>query len=143
MAELIPKEFAAVSEADYPSRAFWKISEKKRHEINQMIPVLNSLKSKSGKSKLVDIGGGVGNLSRILAAYHGHYCQVIEQNAEFIESGKKKRERETAVKELDQLQFQRGTFGVDEIEYDQKDGRQHCYWGFILAASCPHLSQRI
>lgn len=120
ISSLLPNQYIPAKEGEYPSRAFWKISEKKRHEITQIIPLLSKMKDQD-LSYVVDIGGGVGNLSRILASYHQFHCHVIERDKNFIASGLKKLEREPQTKNHGRLKFTHASFGDDSIEYTNED----------------------
>ncbi len=52
-----------------PSWAFFRVGQKKRHEICKLAPLLSSLHQRHRVRELVDIGGGVGHLARVLAHY--------------------------------------------------------------------------
>jgi SAM-dependent methyltransferase len=74
---------------ELPSWAWTFVRGKKRHEINQIRGVLAKLHDMSS-IKVVDIGGGTGQLGRVLALYHGIPVTSIDMNAEFQELGKKR-----------------------------------------------------
>jgi hypothetical protein len=76
-----------------PDWAFFKVKEKKRHEILKLSKVLKKIQSENNFKHLVDIGGGVGHLSRTLAHYYGINCISLDINSDFQEIGKKRLEK--------------------------------------------------
>lgn len=94
---IVPKYEARKIE-DLPDWAFNKVKSKKRHEILLIADFLKSLNEKIHFAHLVDIGGGVGHLSRVMAHYHNIECISLDINSEFQEIGKKRIEKYPAPK---------------------------------------------
>jgi len=66
------------------------VKKKKKHEIQKIVPLLKKLKDQVSFKHVVDIGGGVGHLSRVLSHYHGIPSISIDQNKEFQDIGKER-----------------------------------------------------
>lgn len=71
-----------------PEWAYRKVSEKKRHEITQITSCIHDLSKEMDLVNTIDIGGGVGHLSRILSHYYGMNTTSIDMNQDFQEKGK-------------------------------------------------------
>lgn len=67
--------------------AFNGVKEKKRHEIQKIVPVLKKAKEMKCFEYVVDIGGGVGHLSRVLSHYHSIPSISLDRNREFQKIG--------------------------------------------------------
>ena len=95
-----------------PSWAFHKVSLKKRHEISCLVNFLKnqSLLQESSTLPIVDIGGGQGHLSRIIAHYFGYPVSCLEQNYDFIELGKKRAKKFPLPKQAKDVDFIRSKF---------------------------------
>lgn len=78
---------------DLPDWAFNKVKGKKRHEILILSEVFKDLQQKKPFSHLVDIGGGVGHLARVMAHYKGIDCISLDINEEFQTLGQKRLEK--------------------------------------------------
>ncbi len=104
-----------------PEWAFKKVKEKKRHEILIIAKKIQALSKKHNFSHIVDIGGGVGHLSRILSHYYGHDCISLDQNNEFQEIGKKRLIKYPRPKEAGEVNFVNLTFGASNDEHDLKN----------------------
>jgi hypothetical protein len=74
---------------ELPSWAWNFVKGKKRHEINQIRGVLANLHDLN-QIKVIDIGGGTGQLGRILALYHGIPVTSVDMNGEYQQLGKKR-----------------------------------------------------
>ena len=70
--------------------AYNGIKAKKRHEIDRIIPALKNLKEKIKFNQVIDIGGGVGHLSRVIAHYANINAISIDRNHEFQKIGKER-----------------------------------------------------
>jgi hypothetical protein len=100
--------------------AFNGIKNKKRHEIQKIVPVLKRLRDEVNFDYVVDIGGGVGHLSRVLSHYHQIPSISIDQNIEFQNIG---RERLKKYRKLDgarDVTFMNLTFGQNENKDELK-----------------------
>lgn len=71
----------------YPKRAFHKISAKKKHEIENLAPIVNNLFKETCPTKVVDIGGGQGKMARIISAFHKIPFISVDQNIELQKIG--------------------------------------------------------
>lgn len=76
-----------IQEIILPRDAFLKIKKKKRHEIIRLAPIISHLKKQLDFSHLVDIGGGVGHLSRIMAQYFNIQSICLDNNKTLQDSG--------------------------------------------------------
>ena len=74
---------------DLPSRAFTRVKEKKHHEFDNLIPLIEKIKKNKDLGHVVDIGGGVGHLSRILGCYFDTKSICVDYNPEFLAQGKR------------------------------------------------------
>lgn len=70
--------------------AFLKIKFKKKHEIQIIAQLIKKIKQDHNFSHLVDIGGGIGNLSRVLAHHYNTECISLDINEEFQKIGRTK-----------------------------------------------------
>lgn len=85
--------------------AFNGIKKKKRHEIEKIIPVLKKLKKTHPFNYVVDIGGGVGHLSRILAHYHFIPSVSVDRNSEFQKIGLKRLQKYRKIEGAQEVDF--------------------------------------
>ncbi|MCR9204511.1 MAG: SAM-dependent methyltransferase, partial [Halobacteriovoraceae bacterium] len=99
----------------YPSWALFKVGGKKQHEIQKIIPLLETLNLKPGDS-FVDIGGGKGHLSRILCLYHGLNGVTLDTNQEFQSLGKSRLEKYKKPEDSGELSFVHHTFGGESCK---------------------------
>ena len=118
--ELISWPRMEFSPAPLPSWAYMRVKEKKQHEIDCLREVLIPLKEKTGFIRMADIGGGVGNLSRIMAHYHGVEATCLDMNEDFIEKGKIRKSKYPLPEGAAQLNFEKFHFGVDGGEIVKK-----------------------
>ncbi|EQC51480.1 methyltransferase [Bacteriovorax sp. DB6_IX] len=94
MNELCQVQLKEIPETEnLPDWAFNKVKGKKRHEILILAEVLKEIQNDKAFSHLVDIGGGVGHLARVMAHYKGIECISLDINQEFQELGKKRLEK--------------------------------------------------
>ena len=70
-------------QASLENWAYQGVKKKKRHEIDQMAPVIKNTFHQLSLKQVVDIGGGVGHLARILAHYYQIPTTSIDQNLDF------------------------------------------------------------
>ena len=94
--------------------AFQGVKKKKRHEIQKIVPVLKRVRVESTFDRVVDIGGGVGHLSRVLSHYHQIPSVSIDQNAEFQDIGKMRLQKFRKLDGAQDVTFMNLTFGKDE-----------------------------
>lgn len=100
--------------------AFQGVKKKKRHEIQKIVPVLKKVKSDSDFEYVVDIGGGVGHLSRILSHYHSIPSISIDQNTEFQKIGLNRLQKYRRLEGASDVTFMNLTFGKESDEENLK-----------------------
>ncbi len=108
---LWPKE--SYNPEPLPAWAYKKVKEKKKHEIDCLREVIIPLKEKAGFTKMADIGGGIGNLSRIMAHYHSLPTTCLDMNEDFLEKGKLRRSKYPLPEQAAKLDFEKFKFGSD------------------------------
>jgi hypothetical protein len=98
---------------EYPLEmwAFYGVKKKKRHEIQKIVPVLKRVRDERYFSYVVDIGGGVGHLSRVLSHYHQIPSISLDQNAEFQAIGKERLKKFRKLEGAEDVEFINHTFG--------------------------------
>lgn len=101
--------------------AFNGVKEKKRHEIQSIIPKLIKVKNEKHFDCVVDIGGGVGHLSRILAHYHATPSISIDRDSCFQKIGKERLNKYRKLPNSCEVQFINMTFGEQKSEEQLKD----------------------
>lgn len=100
--------------------AFQGVKKKKKHEIQKIVPVLKRVRDDLKFDRVVDIGGGVGHLSRVLSHYHKIPSVSIDQNEEFQKIGKERLLKFRKIEGAEDVQFMNLTFGKDEDSADLK-----------------------
>lgn len=100
--------------------AFQGVKKKKRHEIQKIVPVLKKIRDEKKFDYIVDIGGGVGHLSRVLSHYHSIPSISIDQNTEFQNIGRKRLQKYRKIEGAQDVTFINLTFGTDENKTDLK-----------------------
>lgn len=98
--------------------AWTDVKFKKKHEIERLAPFLKKLEEQLNFSTIIDIGGGVGHFSRILAHYFQIDCICIDRDKKFQESGKKRINRYRKLPLAKSIKFENIDFG--SIEDDEK-----------------------
>ncbi|MGB0452949.1 MAG: methyltransferase [Bacteriovoracaceae bacterium] len=74
----------------YPSKAWQRVKQKKRHELSQLTEFLKDYYGDLKNLKVLDLGGGVGHLARILSHYEGAVCTSVDANKTLQDEGKKR-----------------------------------------------------
>jgi len=118
--ELISWPRMSFNPGPLPSWAYMRVKEKKKHEIDCLREVIIPLQKKTGFTKIADIGGGVGNLSRIMAHYHGIPTTCLDMNEDFIEKGRKRKTKYPLPSNAAELSFEKFKFGFDKGEVLKK-----------------------
>ncbi len=103
----------------YNDRTFYKVKDKKRHEIERLTPIIDQLHQQFHYQQVVDIGGGQGHLARILTTYHQLPATTIDYCKEFQEIGQKKLHKYPHQEQRAPLTYCHHHFGQD-IETDAK-----------------------
>ena len=100
---------------EYPLEdwAFHGVKKKKRHEIQKIVPVLKRVRDEKKFQYVVDIGGGVGHLSRVLSHYHQIPSISLDQNAEFQAIGRERLKKFRKLEGASDVEFINHTFGAD------------------------------
>ncbi len=99
--------------------AFVDVKHKKKHEILSLYPLFQNLKKELNYDHIVDIGGGVGHLARILAHYGSIETYTIDRDKKFQEAGMMRAKKYRLPKNSKPLHFENLTFG--EAQKDSKD----------------------
>lgn len=113
-----PKE--KIEPVKLPAWAYKKVKEKKQHEIDCLREIIIPLKEKIGFRRMADIGGGVGNLSRIMAHYHGLPSTCLDMNEDFIKKGIKRTHKYPKPSGAAELSFEKFYFGQENREIIKK-----------------------
>lgn len=100
---LLP-EYQAL-EHGLPIKAFDRIKDKKEYEIGILAPFINELHKKNGFFQVIDIGSGVGNLSRVLASYYNIKSICLEKDDYFHSLGKKYVEQFSTKEGIQNIEF--------------------------------------
>lgn len=106
---------AQTSSLELEDWAWVGVKNKKQHEIEKIVPVLKNLKSKKPFGHVIDIGGGVGHLARILAHYQGIESYSLDREKSFQKSGEERAQKYRKLPVAKNLHFINLTFG------DKKD----------------------
>jgi hypothetical protein len=67
--------------------AFNGVKKKKEHEIQKIVPILKKIKDTTNFEYIVDVGGGVGHLSRVLSHYHSIPSVSLDRDPNFQKIG--------------------------------------------------------
>ncbi len=98
--------------------AYNGVKKKKRHEIQKIAPVISELKKNNQIDSVVDIGGGVGHLSRVLAHYHSIPTISLDRNLEFQKIGKERLKKYRRIENAAEVEFVSLNFGSDIDNHD-------------------------
>lgn len=118
------------------------VKSKKQHEIENIVPVLQLIKNQHSFNHVIDIGGGVGHLARILAHYEGIEAYSLDRDQSFQSSGKKRAEKYRKLPGAKPLHFINLTFGEkkDELELKKIANEK----AFILGLhTCGNLANKV
>jgi hypothetical protein len=102
---------AEVPEIPLEDWAFQGIKKKKRHEIQKIVPVLKNIKELSNFEYVVDIGGGVGHLSRVLSHYHSIPSISLDRDPNFQKIGFERLSKYRKIEGARDVSFVNITFG--------------------------------
>ncbi|MGZ3788623.1 MAG: methyltransferase [Bacteriovorax sp.] len=91
--------------------AYNGVKKKKRHEIQKIVPRLKDVRDRDHFDYVVDIGGGVGHLSRVLSHYHAIPSISLDQNAEFQKIGEERLHKFRKLDGSRDVKFVNLTFG--------------------------------
>jgi hypothetical protein len=105
------QEFPEIPLEDW---AFNGVKKKKRHEIQKIVPVLKQLRDSSHYEYVVDIGGGVGHLSRVLSHYHGIPSISLDKDLEFQKNGQERLKKYRKIDGSRDVTFVSMNFGEKE-----------------------------
>ncbi|MCB9061678.1 MAG: methyltransferase [Halobacteriovoraceae bacterium] len=72
---------------DFPRFAFVKVNKKKKHELQSLCPYIGLLNKDKKYLKAIDVGGGVGHLSRFLAHYYQIEAFCIDMDSSLQNTG--------------------------------------------------------
>ncbi len=100
--------------------AFNGVKQKKKHEIQIIAPILKKLKEINQFEYIVDIGGGVGHLSRILSHYHSIPSISLDRDAYFQHLGFERLKKYRRIAGSAEVKFVTINFGNDIHEAELK-----------------------
>jgi hypothetical protein len=106
-----------IPESPLPKMEDWAyngMKKKKRHEIERIVPRLK--KMRPSFHYVVDIGGGVGHLSRVLSLYHSIPSVSLDRDRYFQSIGEERLKKFRHPKEAAEIRFVNVTFGTGEEE---------------------------
>ncbi len=88
--ELSQLNFEELEVKEFPHWAYVGVKYKKKHELDTFAALITSLHEKHHYDSLVNIGGGMGHLSRIVAHYQLIDCCDVDMNKELQDQGEKR-----------------------------------------------------
>ena len=91
-----------------PIKTAFKMGQKKNHEISRILPKVLELHSKNKYEHLVDLGGGVGHLSRSIAHHHNLKAYCLDCDGNLLEKGQL---REQTLNHANPVQFVHAEIG--------------------------------
>jgi hypothetical protein len=94
--------------------AYQGVKKKKRHEIDRMAPAIKSTFQHLQCKRVVDIGGGVGHLARILAHYYQMPTTSIDQNLDFQNIGKHRLQKFRKLPGASEVTFINATLDLED-----------------------------
>lgn len=106
---------ASLPEIPLEAWAFNGVKKKKQHEIQTIVPILKKTKAENNFDYVVDIGGGVGHLSRVLAHYHGIGSISLDRDSYFQKIGEGRLQKYRKLEGGQEVKFINLNFG------DKKD----------------------
>lgn len=104
-----------IPESPLPKMEDWAyngMKKKKRHEIERIVPRLKKMRPYF--NYVVDIGGGVGHLSRVLSLYHSIPSVSLDRDHYFQSIGEERLKKFRHPKEAAEIRFVNVTFGTGE-----------------------------
>lgn len=113
-------ELPVIPESPLPKMEDWAyngMKKKKRHEIERIVPRLKTIKDRF--DYVVDIGGGVGHLSRVISLYHSIPSISLDQDAYFQSIGEERLKKFRHPEGAASIRFVNVTFG-HETEQTEK-----------------------
>jgi len=103
--------------SDLPDWAYFKMKSKKRHEITCLLPAINKLYQLQQFDHGVDIGGGQGHLSKILAHYLSIPMFCIDKDLELQNIGRKRLNKYPTPMTARDVTFINREFGKDNLSF--------------------------
>lgn len=101
--------------------AFNGVKKKKRHEIQKIVPVLKNIKDIKNFEYVVDIGGGVGHLSRVLSHYHCIPSISLDRDPHFQKIGFERLSKYRKIEGSRDVRFVNIAFGEKADEENLKN----------------------
>lgn len=99
--------------------AFNGVKKKKKHEIQKIVPVLKKLKDTIHYETVIDIGGGVGHLGRVLSHYHAIHSVSLDRDLEFQKIGRERLKKYRRIDGAGEVSFVHMNFGEPSKESDE------------------------
>jgi len=94
--------------------AYVDVKAKKKHEIDRLAPFIEKLAVEQKFDNMIDIGGGVGHLARIIAHYYSLPVTTLDMDKNFQSIGLKRALKYRMPREAKQLEFLNLKFGDHE-----------------------------
>ncbi len=119
---ILLSDLPVIPERPLPPMEDWAyngMKKKKRHEIERIVPRLKKMKPHF--DYVVDIGGGVGHLSRVLSLYHSIPSVSLDRDAYFQEIGRERLKKFRHPAGAAEIKFVNVTFGSDSEKETLKD----------------------
>ncbi len=126
--------------------AFKGVKEKKRHEIQRIIPTVKMFKSIIPFNHVIDIGGGVGHLARTLAHYHGIETYTFDMEKQFQEQGKQRAKKFRLLPIAKPLHFVNIRFGdakKESVEEKKLQEIVHANAFVVGLHTCGNLANKV
>lgn len=122
--DLTKLEKIETHKTDYPGWAFQKVSNKKNHEIKSIAPILEALNISKPFNHGVDIGGGMGHLSRILSHYHKIPFYSLDCDGDLQKKGQLRDKKYPRPEKAKALKFINTSFGPPVKGYQNTESEK-------------------
>ena len=128
------------SKHSLPIHAFHKINDKKEYEIGILAPFISNIHQTKGFSQVIDIGSGVGNISRVLATHYNIKTVCLEKDDYFHGLAKKYVEEFSTPQGIKNIEFKQ----VELEQWHEESLNLITPESFVLGLhACGNLSQRV
>ena len=97
------------------------MKKKKRHEIQKITPRLKEIRDQNHFDYVVDIGGGVGHLSRVLSHYHSIASISIDRDPIFQKIGEERLHKYRKLDGSRDVKFVNINFGDEALDHSLKN----------------------
>lgn len=137
--EVLPS--TSKSSGPYTSWAWNGVKGKKQHEITRLVPIIKEEMKALHCHQLIDIGGGVGHLARILAHYEGIPVVTVDMNPDLQAKGNKRIKKYPLPEDHNDIQYYCCEFNQDfhQNHLSQLPLKNKSF-GMIGLHTCGHLA---